>query len=142
MKLDDMLRNVKRFDPPETLRERVMAQARAHRSEQASWLAAIGRLKSRPAFRATVALGACAAALLLLVDSGRFKFAVPAPSTTDASYHLAYNEMDLFLEQTLGMVYEFKSMESSAEYQVDEDAARFINNQIEKIYRINGGNNA
>jgi len=146
MKLDEILSHTAKLSAPATLRDRVMTEVEKDRATRRDWTGRFPRYFGRQYYKpAAIATGALA--LVVLVIS---IWASHAPPPTEASRATpaqmaalaAKREMDLFLEDTVGTVYDFKSAENSAEYHVEEDPSRFIDDNLNRIFSINGGKNA
>ncbi|MDH5509401.1 MAG: hypothetical protein OEZ32_03500 [Nitrospinota bacterium] len=142
MKLDEILQSAQRLPAPESLKGKVMAAVEADGtvSTGTAWMTRRAGFWRRRIFRPAMAMAACAAAILLTVWLAPGSVSTPPAPVGQES--VALMEVDLLLEETLEKVYGFESIKDSAEYRMEEDEAGFINNNLEQIFRMNGGNNA
>lgn len=134
MKLDEILKNAPKLAAPDTLREKVMAAVEAEDQVSNSW---IPGLFPKRIFLPAAGLAAMAAGALLVVwISG-----APPPAQPTGQV-AAFETQELLLEETLGKVFGYQAVSYSGEYFIEEDEVSFFNNNLERIFRINGGNNA
>jgi len=139
MRLEEILQSTQRLPAPESLKQRVMAAVEADTPAQAGRGA---RLRSVLGYRPLMVMAACAAALLLAVWLAPGSVSPPIAPGGAESVTVTLMEVNFLLEETLEKVYGFESIKDSAEYRMEEDETGFINNNLELIFRMNGGSNA
>jgi len=137
MKIEEILKNTQRLQAPESLKIIVMEAVEA---DSITWAPRTEGIWRTRVFRPVMVAASCAAAVLLAVWLAPGQVSPLSGSGVQES--VALMEVDILLEETLEKVYRFGSMNDSAEYLMETDETRFINNNLELIFRINGGNNA
>lgn len=129
MKLDDLFHDIHRMEPPENIKARIFAVARSEpRKERARW-----RFVAWP-------LAAAAAALVLAVGVAR----QPEPATTPAARVAATEReepIEVFIAAALEEMFAPPANgEQVAQAEPDGGIDQFINQNLQEIFWINGGN--
>ncbi len=145
MKLDRLFEKAPLLEPPDSLKRSVMGEVRADAgaAEAPPPFAGVSRyFQSR---RAAWSFVAVAAAILLTVRILGWPELTPAPMPVEvpAVREIASAaQLDEFLDETLGPVFDFKQDEVFTYEDESADIDRFISTHLNEIFWIDGGSNA
>ena len=137
MKLDELIKNLPSQQPPGSLKARVMKAVEEDLGARKGHVQANDY--SWPAYRRIAGAMAAVAASVLLV-----LYLAPAqnPPAENRAAMVETEELDVFIAQTFSQIYDAYPGEVDNDEHEEQSPSEFIESNLNKIFWINGGNNA